>query len=221
MTVATDYTFLFADLAGFTALTEAHGDEQSADLAAGFFESVDRLLPEYGGEQIKTIGDAVMVRCDDAASAVRFALRVVDEVGSQHGFPSIRVGMATGPATERAGDWFGATVNTAARVAGVASGGEIVLTRSTRDAVGDVDDIDFEERGERELKNVAEPVPLYAARLTGDAPARALPIDPVCRMAVVPEQAAGTLTHDGVEYHFCSLKCAEAFAADPERYAGA
>lgn len=59
-------TFLFADLAGFTALTEAHGDEHAADLAAEFCHTVRELLPERG-ELVKMIGDAAMVRSDDAA----------------------------------------------------------------------------------------------------------------------------------------------------------
>jgi len=64
-------TFLFADLAGFTALTEAHGDEQAADLVAGFCRTVRGLLPTYNGEEVKEIGDAVMIRVPKAADAVR------------------------------------------------------------------------------------------------------------------------------------------------------
>jgi len=52
-------TFVFADIAGFTALTEAHGDEQAARLMADFSDAVAAELPAYGGTQIKTIGDAL------------------------------------------------------------------------------------------------------------------------------------------------------------------
>ena len=58
-------TFLFADLAGFTALTEAHGDEQAADLVARFCEAVSEELPSFGADHIKTIGDALMLRVPD------------------------------------------------------------------------------------------------------------------------------------------------------------
>ena len=108
--VDSEHTFLFADLAGFTALTEAHGDARAADLAGEFCGSVKALLPDEGAEAVKTIGDAVMVRLSDARDAVRLAVRVTDEIGAQHGVPSVRVGMHTGPAVERTGDWFGATV---------------------------------------------------------------------------------------------------------------
>jgi class 3 adenylate cyclase len=109
-------TFLFADLSGFTALTEAHGDEQAADLVGGFCVTVRRLLAEHQAHEVKAIGDALMLRAGDAAAAIRLGLCIVHDVGAQHGFPLVRVGMHTGQAVERAGNWFGATVNLAARV---------------------------------------------------------------------------------------------------------
>ena len=116
-------TFLFADLSGFTALTEVHGDEQAADLAGGFCAAVRRLLADHRAHEVKTIGDALMLRAGDAAAAIRLSLRIVHDVGAQHGFPLVRVGMHTGPAVERERDWFGATVNLAARVSAAAAGG--------------------------------------------------------------------------------------------------
>jgi adenylate cyclase len=216
-----DHTFLFADLAGFTALTEAHGDEDSADLAGEFFALVGKLAAAHRADVIKTIGDAVMLRADSAHDAVTLAVRIVNEVGAQHGFPSIRVGLHTGPAAERSGDWFGATVNTAARVAALASGGQVLLSDATRQASGPVEHLDFHERGRHELKNVTEPVTIYAAHVAPPQAAASLPIDPVCRMAIEPRHAAGQLIHDGVKYEFCSLRCAHAFAAAPDRYAAA
>ena len=96
-------TFLFADLLGFTALTEAHGDEQAADLVGGFCVAVRRLLDEHQAQEVKTIGDALMLRSGDAAAAIRLGLCIVQDVGAQHGFPLVRVGMHTGPAVEREG----------------------------------------------------------------------------------------------------------------------
>jgi len=128
--------------------------------------------------------------------------------------------MHTGPAVERDGDWFGAPVNIAARVSGLAAGGEVLLTEATRAAAGAVEEVEFDERGRRPLKNVDEPVTLHAALAEGARSASGLPIDPACRMAVEPARAAGTVVHEGVEYQFCSLECAGRFAAAPERYAG-
>jgi adenylate cyclase len=211
-------TFLFADLSGFTALTEAHGDEQAADLVGGFCGAVRRLLTEHRAQEVKTIGDALMLRSGDAGAAIRLGLCIVHDVGAPHGFPLVRVGMHTGPAVEHGGDWFGATVNLAARLSAAASGGEALLTATTRDAAGELAGMELRERGRWTFRNVTEPMLVYAAVRQGAQSAAGLPIDPVCRMAVDPWHSAGRLTHQGVEYCFCSLGCAGAFAQHPAIY---
>jgi adenylate cyclase len=211
-------TFLFADLAGFTAMTEAMGDESAVEIARRFCEELDQVAPDFGAEVLKEIGDAVMVRATSADSAVRLGVHVAEEVGDQHEFPTVRVGMHTGPAIERSGDWYGAAVNLAARVSAEASGREVLLTEATREAAGEIEGIEMRTRGRRSLRNVAEPVDLYAAVREGSRSDEGLPIDPVCRMAVDPVHSAGRLSHDGTEYHFCSLECVARFAANPENY---
>jgi adenylate cyclase len=211
-------TFLFADLSGFTALTEAHGDDHAADLVGGFCTAVRRLLVQYEAHEVKTLGDALMIRAADPAAAIRLGLCIVHDVGAHHGFPLVRVGMHTGPAVERDGDWYGATVNLAARVSAAAAGGEALLTEPTRTAAGEVEGVELRERGRWSFRNVGGLVNVFAAVRQGGHSVSGLPIDPVCRMAVDPWHGAGRLTHNGVEYCFCSLECAGAFAQDPSRY---
>lgn len=211
-------TFLFADLAGYTALTETHGDERAADLAGEFFAVIRGLLRDYRAEEVKTIGDAVMLRVPSAADAIGLGLRIVGEVGAHHGHPGVRVGMHTGSAVQRSGDWFGAGVNLAARVAGLAGDCDVLLTAATRVAAGELSGVGLAPRGRQTLKNVGEPVMIYAASASGDRTAEGLPMDPVCWMAVDPARAAGTLVHLGVRYEFCSLRCAGIFADAPERF---
>jgi class 3 adenylate cyclase len=67
-------TFLFADLSGFTALTEAHRDEQAADVVGGFCVAVRQLLAAHQAQEVKTIGDALMLRTGDAVAATRLGL---------------------------------------------------------------------------------------------------------------------------------------------------
>jgi class 3 adenylate cyclase/YHS domain-containing protein len=217
VTDAPTNTFLFADLAGFTALTEAHGDEEAADHAAELFSCVRELLPRHDAEEVKTIGDAVMVRATDAEQAICLGLAIVDAVRALPRFPVVHVGMHTGPAVERGGDWFGATVNLAARVSATAGGNEVLISDATRQEAGQLTEIELERRGPQWLKNVAEPIVVHRALRTGDQ-GESVVLDPVCRMTVDPSHAAGVLKHDGVEYRFCSLDCAAAFAANPERY---
>jgi class 3 adenylate cyclase/YHS domain-containing protein len=209
-------TFVFADIAGFTALTEAHGDLEAADLVHRFCRAVQAELPESAGGHVKTIGDAVMLRIPDPADAVPLGLRIAHDVMSGHGAPAVRVGMHHGPAVERDGDFFGAAVNLAARVAAAAAGGEVLLTAHTAALAPEPPGIAYASRGPQRLRNVREPVELVAAIRAGAA--SALAIDPVCRMAVDPDRAAGRLTYRDADHWFCSLACAGAFARHPARY---
>jgi len=210
-------TFLFADLAGYTALTEAMGDESAADAAAEFCEYVRGLLAAHGAEEVKAIGDAVLLRVPDAASAARLAERIVCDYGARHRALGVAVGMHTGTAVQRGDDWFGSAVNVAARVADAARAGEVLMTGATRAAAGDA--IAVRPRGERRFKHVGDPVTIFALAAGAGEPPSSLPVDPVCRMVLDPQLAAEHTVYRGVEYHFCSQDCARAFAAHPRRYA--
>jgi adenylate cyclase len=210
-------TFLFADIAGYTALTEAHGDEDAVELAQTFCRAVDGMAGAEGGELVKTIGDAVMIRHPDPARAITLGLRAAGEALAGHGFPTVRVGMHHGPALESEGDWFGSTVNLAARVAALAAGGEVLLTASVREAAGELEGVRLESRGEQRLRNVPAPVPVFAATLEGRESAHR-DVDPVCRMVVAEGREVGTVHHHGTDYRFCSLGCIRLFAEAPEAY---
>jgi class 3 adenylate cyclase len=212
-------TFLFADIAGFTALTEAHGDEQAAALAADFTGAVRAELPGVDGAHVKSIGDALMLRIPEPDAAILLGLRIVGEIMRDHGSPAVRVGMHHGPALERDGDYFGATVNLAARVSAAAVGGEVLLTAETAALAPSLDGVAYESRGRRELRNIREPVELVAAVRVGEASGRELTVDPVCKMAVDPARAAGRLIYEDTAYFFCTLECAGEFARRPERFA--
>jgi adenylate cyclase len=213
--VANAQTFVFADLAGYTALTEVHGDEFAADTAAEFRAAAHRLLAEARGEEVKTLGDGLMLRVPDATAAIRLGARLVAG-NRRHRALGVRVGMHSGPAVRRGADWFGTTINVAARVAALAQAGEILVTAATREAgepglCGTL----LDPRGSVQLRHVAKPIELCAVRL--DDPS--LPIDPVCHMALDPGRAVTSRDHRGVEHRFCSHACADAFDRDPERYA--
>ena len=210
---------MFADIAGFTALTEAHGDEDAAALVADFCSSVRAELPSSGGSAVKTVGDALMLAIPEPAAAILLGLRITHELMRGHGAPAVRVGLHHGPAIERDGDYFGAAVNLAARVSGEASGGEVLLTAYAAALAPEVVGVLYMPRGRRTLRNVREPVELFAAVRTGESTERDLARDPVCRMAVDPERSAGRLTYDDTAYFFCSLACAAEFARHPERFA--
>ncbi len=213
-------TFLFADLAGFTALTEAHGDERAATLATQFVVRMRELAPRYRGRVIKTIGDAALIRCESAGRAIELGLEIVESEAERTDFPALRVGMNSGSAVEREGEWFGSSVNVAARVAAIAAAGEVVLTEATYESAAELEGLGFERLGARALKNVGAPVVLLRAFREGDRRADVI-VDPVCRMAMPDQEWVGSLCFGGRVFHFCSIECAAAFSANPSQYADA
>jgi adenylate cyclase len=166
------HSFIFTDLVGFTALTAAEGDDRAAEVALEFYGVVRRLLADHCAEEIKAIGDALMLRCDDPALAVRLGLTIVRDLEARPAFPPVRVGLHTGPAVSRAGDWYGTTVNIAARLCSAAAGGEVLVSEETERAVGRVNGVAFGERRLHWLKNVTEPVAAHTAETPEPEPAR-------------------------------------------------
>ncbi len=205
-------TFAFVDMAGFTALTEAQGDEDAADLAT-MFADITRAALAPGDRLIKTIGDAVLITSPDAAAGLSLVERLLTEAATEPRLPTLRAGLHHGDAVERDGDVFGAAVNLAARVAAEAHPAEVLGTASIADAARDLG-LPVVEIGEVGLKNVRRMTFLYSIALMLGA--TDTPIDPVCRNHVDRRAAAGRLRYLLKEYWFCSLTCAAAFASNPE-----
>lgn len=149
------HTFIFADLCDYTEDTWLYGDDWSAEVAVGFQELCRDLADDEGCEFVKSIGDGAMVRALDCDQALRVAWRI-RAVGAERGYPQIRIGLDTGPAVARAGDWFGTTVNTAARVTKEADPGELLMTDRVRAAAHQFDELEIVERGERSLKGLPD-----------------------------------------------------------------
>ncbi|MFL5819468.1 MAG: adenylate/guanylate cyclase domain-containing protein [Solirubrobacteraceae bacterium] len=159
------HTFLFADLCGYSLLTELDGDEAAAELAIRFASEVTRIAEEHGAEVVKSIGDAVMVHCSNAAEAIELGLRLHREMGTGaeiEAFPPIHSGIHSGPALNRAGDWWGATVNVAARVAAAAEAGQLLVTEATKQAAEETRRTHLRELGHQRLKNISAPVRVYS-----------------------------------------------------------
>jgi adenylate cyclase len=208
--------FVFADLAGYTAVTDAHGDEQAADLAAHFFAHARELLAECDGEEVKVIGDEMMARIGDPAAAIRFALELSHHSMRRHEHLAVQVGVHYGPALQRGADWFGATVNVAARVTSLAQPGEVLTTAETARAAGDLDGVSYRSHGETKLRHIRQPMTLLSVHC--DADAADLQRDPICHMLLDPSRTTEHLTYAEVEYWFCSLECRATFEAEPRAY---
>ena len=156
------HSFLFADLVGFTALAELHGDDAAADAAIRFADAAARLAKDHGARVVKSLGDAVLIHAHDAAEALRLGIRLHSDLDS--GLPPVHAGAHTGRAVQRGGDWFGAAVNLAARVSDAARGGELLVTEAMVAAAGDVAGVELDCLGPQAFKNVAAQTAVYSAR---------------------------------------------------------
>jgi adenylate cyclase len=152
----------FLDLVGYTRLTEERGDAAAAALAESLAVLVGRSSREHGGVPVKWLGDGVMVHYRKPAGAVRSALELVEEV-PEAGLPPAHVGVAAGPVVVQGGDYFGRTVNLAARIAGRAGPGQVLVSDSVAESTTP-EGMRFVELGELRLEGFARPVRLLEAR---------------------------------------------------------
>ena len=151
-------TFVFADLAGYTALTDERGDEAAARIAREFRRTMGALTREHGATQVKSMGDGVMIWAPDPGRAIQLAAHTVELVGSREDLLPVRVGVHTGPAVMQGCDWYGSAVNVAARLASEAQPNEALVSAATRDAARHTDAAPLAERRELTLRGVSRPV---------------------------------------------------------------
>jgi class 3 adenylate cyclase len=152
-------TVLFTDIVGSTERASELGDREWGRLLEHHNEVVRRVLERYRGSEIATTGDGFLVTFDGPARAVRAALaarEAVRPLGLE-----IRAGVHTGEVELADGDVAGIAVHTGARVAAAARAGEVLVSSTVKDLVAG-SGIEFEERGEQELKGVPGTWRLYA-----------------------------------------------------------
>jgi adenylate cyclase len=152
----------FLDLSGYTKLTEERGDRAAAELASRLVEIVYELAHRYGGRPVKLLGDGVMFHFPDPAEGVSCGLELVDRV-PRAGLPMARVGLHSGPVVFQNGDYFGRTVNVAARITDHARPGEILVSDAVVTATDDLPAVRYAPVGPVSLKGLATPISLYAA----------------------------------------------------------
>jgi adenylate cyclase len=166
---AQDLCVCFADLVGFTRMG-VQVEVQELGGVAGRLAELANDVTSGPVRLIKTIGDAAMFVSPEPAAMVGVAL-ALGEAMAKAEMPSLRAGIAFGPALQRAGDYYGHSVNLASRVTGVARPDSVLCTQEVRDAAGDGYDWSF--AGKHRLKGVGDAVPLHRARRPkGDRPGR-------------------------------------------------
>jgi len=155
----------FVDLSGFTRMTESAGDAVAARLATRLGELAESAAAGQRGRVVKLLGDGAMLHFDDPLDAVRGALDLLESIDAS-GLPPAHAGVHAGPVIERDGDYFGRTVNIAARVSAVAAPRQVLVTAQV--AQQRANDLQFERVANPDLKDVG-PLELFVARRTRGA----------------------------------------------------
>jgi len=148
-------SIVFTDLEGFTRFTAREGDDAALALLAEHHRAVGPIVRSRGGKVVKRLGDGLMLSFPSAESAVLAAMELVEAPPDAL---RLRAGVHTGEAAVTADDLIGHDVNVAARVAAVASGGQVLSTVAVRDQVGDLRGVTFGRARRRSFKGVEHAV---------------------------------------------------------------
>jgi adenylate cyclase len=151
----------FLDLTGYTVLAEERGDQAAAALASDLAGVVHEAAQTQGCRPVKWLGDGVMFHFSDAGIAIRSGLELVEKTEKAISVPA-RIGIDAGAVVVQEGDYFGRTVNIAARIADYARPHEVLVSDAARET-GGVDGIEFEPIGDVTLKGLSKPVRLHKA----------------------------------------------------------
>jgi adenylate cyclase len=152
----------FLDLTGYTKLTEERGDRAAAELAARLVEIVHEFAHRRGGRPVKLLGDGVMFHFPEPAQGVWCGLELVDRL-PRVGLPRARMGMDSGLVVFQDGDYFGRTVNIAARITDYARPGEVLVSDQVVADADPLEAVRFEPVGPVSLKGLSTPITLYNA----------------------------------------------------------
>jgi adenylate cyclase len=157
----------FADLVGFTALSQQLEDHELAHVVDRFEATAYETVTTLGGRVVKTIGDEVMFATEVPAAGIEIALSLAEAYHDDEALSDVRVGLACGPVLEREGDLYGPTVNLASRIVSIAYAASVVTAADIHDQLVDVPDYKWKSIRTRHLKNIGR-VQLWTVRRAGD-----------------------------------------------------
>lgn len=211
-----DVAFLIADLAGYTALTEAHGGTEAARVIRRYVELAEAAL-RPGVSVVERVGDELLIAGPEPGAVLETAIGLRDGVDAEPMFPAVRIGLHAGRVLHNAGRYYGTALNLTARLAAHARPGQI-LCSDVMAAAGEARGVPCHGLGPLRVRNLSQPVPVFEVAIAHPIESEAA-VDPVCRMHVGATTAPARLPYDGAVYLFCSFDCARTFASAPDQYA--
>ncbi len=207
-------TVAFIDLSGFSAIADVYGDASAVQVLEIFENMVGEALSGFE-PPIKWIGDEAMLSFPEPEMAIQALGKLLHACRQEPRLPLTRTGVNHGPVIRRSNDLFGSTVNIAARIASLASPGQLLATQPMADAAA-AKGIALRGLGKVAIRSVATEISLYEIELA-PSPDPAW-IDPVCKMHA-PYESFRRERPEGP--WFCSPRCAEAYRKSPQTYPSA
>ncbi|HEX8313679.1 MAG TPA: hypothetical protein VF609_01720 [Flavisolibacter sp.] len=203
-----DFAILIADLSGYTALTEAHGASMAADLIDRFLQMVEESLVGNCYLHERT-GDEIMIVSEVPDHLLSTAVKLLNNSCKEEKFLLIHGGLHVGKLLKRNDGYFGSALNFTARIAAKAAAGTFWCSREFREAVKNVPDLLFENKGSFRFKNLAGEKEVFEIKA---GKTEIFSIDPVCRMLLLSK--ANAMAHpDETGIFFCSQNCLEVYSA--------
>lgn len=210
-----DVVFLIADLAGYTALTEAHGGTQAAKVIGRYVELAEGAL-RPGVNLVERVGDELLIVGPEPLAVLETAISLRDIIDTEPMFPGVRMGVQGGRVLRNDGRYYGTALNLTARLAAHARPGQILCSDAMA-AVCETTGIPYRELGPVRFRNLPLPVAVFEIGMSPPRDADSA-IDPVCRMHVSATTAPARLPYGGAIHLFCSFDCARAFASAPDSF---
>lgn len=192
LTFGPTVTLFFSDIRGFTEYTDERGDAAAFRMLQFHNTMVQEQIALYGGHIVKRLGDSFMVSFDAARNAMACGIGVQKSLAQYNEQESgarinIGIGINTGEPIRDSEDFFGGSVNLAARICAAAVAGEILVSEGVRHVVGKMEGTDYIDRGFFELKGFHEPQHLYAVDWSGVGGAAAASGEPQVVRASTPQ----------------------------------
>jgi len=183
---------MFTDMVGYTALTQS-SEERAMEVLERHNRLLRPIFPRFHGKEVKTMGDAFLVEFENALDAVKCAVEIQSflhdyNVSAEEEWKiKLRIGIHLGDVIRKGGDVFGDAVNIASRIQPVASPEGVSISRQVYDQVHNKLDLSLIPLGEIPLKNVAEPVEVYAVQMPwGDVGPSGRDVREARRVAILP-----------------------------------
>ena len=203
-----DLAILIADLTGYTAMTEVHGGVSASEIVDRYVALVNESLigDSYLAERI---GDQAVVCSTDADNLAQTAIRLNDLTRQENLFLLIHAGIHYGKIVEKDGRFFGSTINTAARIAATAKGGQVLCSESFVNQLMVKESYKLSEVGVFEFKNMISKIRIF--EIISANSEEPLLRDPICHMLIAAPTEELTYLHNGQIVHFCSMLCLNTF----------